>query len=110
MNFEGQLKRTPPVCPNRACVPINLFKFIIREDSVGPKRLLAATAQLAEFPHVTEYVGGFLATPILTTKVHVLDLLVHILTNLVLGVSVVPQVCCDSHCLADYVLQVDRMS
>ena len=76
----------------RKDVPINLFEFIIREDSAGPKQVLAATAQLVEFPHATECVGRFLAMVILTTEVHVLEFLVCILINLVSGVSVVPQV------------------
>ena len=73
-------------------VPIDLFEFIIREDSSGPKQVLAATAQQSKSPHATEYVGRLIATAILTTEVHELDLLVDILTNLVPGVSVVSQV------------------
>ena len=72
-------------------VPIDLFEFIICEDSGGPKQVLAATAQQSKFLHATEYVGRFLATTIFATEVHELGLLVHILTNLVLGASVVPQ-------------------
>ena len=39
-----------------------------------------------------DYVDRFLATTIFTAEVHELDLLVHILTNLVPGVSVIPEV------------------
>ena len=44
-------------------VPINLFEFIIREDFAGPKRVLAATAQLVEFLHATDTLVGFSRQP-----------------------------------------------
>ena len=68
------------------------FEFIIREDSGGSKRVLAATAQQSKFPHATEFVGRLLATTIFATEVHELDLLVHMLTTLVPRMSVVPQI------------------
>ena len=64
-------------------VPIDLLKLIVRENPAGPKRVMAATTQLAELPHAAEYFGRLLATIILPTEVHVLELLIHILTDLV---------------------------
>ena len=52
--------------------------------------MLEATTMFAEFPHAKKYVSGFLATTIPPTEVHVLELLVHVLTNLVPWISVVP--------------------
>ena len=72
-------------------VPVYLFKLIICEDPVGPKRMLKATTIFAKFPHTAKYVGGFLATTVVSpTKVHVLELLLHVMTDLVPWISVVP--------------------
>ena len=64
-------------------VPVDLFKLIIREDPAGPKRVLEATTMFAEFSHAMEYIGRFFATTVLLMEVHVLELLVHILPDLV---------------------------
>ena len=70
-------------------VSVDLFKLIIREDLAGPKRMLKATTMFAEFPHASEYVGGFLATTAIPTEVLVLELLAHVLTDLVPWMSLI---------------------
>ena len=82
--------REPILHRVREDVSLDLFKLIIHEDPAGSKRVFKATTMLVEFPHAMEYVGRFLATTVLSTEVHVLELLVHVLMDLVPWISVVP--------------------